>query len=113
MRDLSVKRLFFLFRTPCRGFLVLALLGIFNFSAEAKPYGIAIRHATGPFLNGALPEIAPSISGNWSAVVAFPNLLFTNSVGLCPVPGTDQLCVWEREGRVWTFQNSRDTINLR
>ncbi len=53
-----------------------------------------------------MPEVAPSISGNWSAIVAFPNLLFTNSVGLTSVPGTDQLCVWEREGRVWTFQNS-------
>ena len=53
-----------------------------------------------------MPEVAPGISGNWSAVVAFPNLLFTNSVGLAPVPGTDELCVWEREGRVWTFENS-------
>ena len=52
-----------------------------------------------------MPETAPGISGNWSAVVAFPNLLFTNAVGLTSVPGTDELCVWEREGRVWTFQN--------
>jgi uncharacterized repeat protein (TIGR03806 family) len=108
MRGLSVKRLYFLLRTRCRGLLVLALLATFIFSAGAKPYGITIRHATGPFLNGALPEVAPTISGNWSAVVAFPNLLFTNSVGLCSIPATDQLCVWEREGRVWTFQNSRD-----
>ena len=36
-------------------------------------------------------------------------LLFTNAVGLAAVPGTDQLCVWEREGRVWTFQNSPGT----
>jgi uncharacterized repeat protein (TIGR03806 family) len=42
-------------------------------------------------------------------VVAFPNLLFTNSVGLAAVPGTDQLCVWEREGRIWTFQNAVGT----
>ena len=52
-----------------------------------------------------MPETAPGISGNWSAVVAFPNLLFTNAVGLTSVPGTDQLCVWEREGRIWTFEN--------
>ncbi len=32
--------------------------------------------------------------------------MFTNSVGLAPVPGSDQLAVWEREGRVWTFENS-------
>ena len=56
-----------------------------------------------------MPEVAPAISGNWSAVNAFPNLLFTNSVGLTSIPGTDQLCVWEREGRVWSFENSPDT----
>jgi hypothetical protein len=111
-----VKRLYFPFRAQCQGLLLLALLGSFIFSAaakpvppEVKPYGITVRTSTGAFLDGRLPEVAPSISGNWSAIVAFTNLLFTNSVGLCPVPGTDQLCVWEREGRVWTFQNSPGT----
>jgi len=74
--------------------------------AGAKPYGLANRPAGGAFLNGVMPEVAPGISGNWSAVVAFTNLVFTNSTGLTSVPGTDELCVWEREGRVWTFQNS-------
>ncbi|HTV76069.1 MAG TPA: PQQ-dependent sugar dehydrogenase, partial [Candidatus Baltobacteraceae bacterium] len=84
----------------------LALLGSLVISAGAKPYGLAARPDVGAFLNGAMPETAPGISGNWSAVVAFPNLLFTNAVGLAPVPGTDELCVWEREGRIWTFENS-------
>jgi uncharacterized repeat protein (TIGR03806 family) len=53
-----------------------------------------------------MPEIAPGISGQWSAVVAFTNLAFTNAVGLTHVPGTKRLCVWEREGRVWTFENN-------
>jgi len=75
----------------------------------AKAYGLKARPSVAPFLNGTMPEIAPSISGNWSAVVAFPNLTFTNSVGLTAVPGTDQLCVWEREGRVWTFVNNHET----
>jgi uncharacterized repeat protein (TIGR03806 family) len=88
---------------------MLALAGVAVVSADAKPWGITAVPATGPFLNGALPEVAPSISGNWSAVVAFTNLLFTNSVGLAPVPGTDDLCVWEREGRIWTFRNSPGT----
>ncbi|MDR3459434.1 MAG: PQQ-dependent sugar dehydrogenase [Verrucomicrobiae bacterium] len=86
--------------------LLLAVVGGLLFSAHAKPYGLTNRPAAGAFLNGVMPETAPSISGNWSAVVAFTNLVFTNSVGLTPVPGTDQLCVWEREGRVWTFPNS-------
>ena len=75
----------------------------------ARPYGLTARPAVPPFLNGTLPEIAPAISGNWSAVDAFPHLLFTNSVGLTAVPGTDQVCVWEREGRVWSFVNRPET----
>ncbi len=83
------------------------MLGGLVFSAERQTLRIWIRVRTaGAFLNGAMPEIAPAISGNWSAVVAFTNLLFTNSVGLTSVPGTDELCVWEREGRIWTFENS-------
>jgi hypothetical protein len=84
----------------------LALLGGLIISANEKPYGLTARPNVVAFLNGAMPETAPGISGNWSAVVAFTNLFFTNSVGLTPVPGTDELCVWEREGRVWTFENS-------
>ena len=92
--------------------LSLALSGSLFLSAGAKPifseksYGLTNRAPVGAFLNGMMPEFAPNISGNWSAVDAFTNLLFTNSVGLTPVPGTDELCVWEREGRIWAFQNS-------
>ncbi|HZF01301.1 MAG TPA: PQQ-dependent sugar dehydrogenase [Methylomirabilota bacterium] len=85
---------------------ILAVIGGFILSASAKPYGLDSRPNVGAFLNGAIPETAPAISGNWSAVVAFPNLLFTNAVGLTFVPTSNQLCVWEREGRVWTFENS-------
>ena len=96
-------------RASGRVFFAFALSGCFVFTAAARPYGLNSRPAIGAFLNGAMPEMAPGISGNWSAVVAFPNLLFTNAVGLTSVPGTDELCVWEREGRVWTFQNSPGT----
>jgi uncharacterized repeat protein (TIGR03806 family) len=84
--------------------VLLLLAGIVPF-AHAAPYGLDSRPSIGPFLNGTMPETAPAISGNWSAVPAFPNLLFTNAVGLTYVPGTDELCVWEREGRIWTFKN--------
>ncbi len=90
----------------CQWLVILALFGIFVFSAAAKPYGVNAVPQTGPFLNGVVPEVAPVISGNWSAVVAFTNLLFTNSVGLTHVPDSNLLCVWEREGRVWMFDNS-------
>ena len=68
--------------------LSLVLLGSFCFvggcqtHGPRKSYGLTNRPAIGAFLNGAMPEIAPAISGNWSAVNAFTNLLFTNSVGL-------------------------------
>ena len=101
-----VKRMFFNLRASGRLFFAVAFLGCLVLSAGAKPYGLTARPAIGAFLNGTMPETAPGISGNWSAVVAFTNLLFTNAVGLTFVPGTDELCVWEREGRVWTFQNS-------
>ncbi|HEY4417080.1 MAG TPA: PQQ-dependent sugar dehydrogenase [Verrucomicrobiae bacterium] len=82
-------------------------LGSGTFMAHAaRPYGLKPVPPTGAFLNGTLPEVAPMISGNWTAVDAFPQLWFTNSVGLTQVPDSNQLCVWEREGRVWTFDNS-------
>ncbi|HSU66821.1 MAG TPA: PQQ-dependent sugar dehydrogenase [Tepidisphaeraceae bacterium] len=55
-----------------------------------------------------MPELGPGISGNWSAVIAFPNLAFKNALGLSPLPGTSRLVVWEREGRVWSFENHAD-----
>ncbi|EEF57830.1 LamG-like jellyroll fold domain-containing protein [Pedosphaera parvula] len=74
-------------------------------SFTASAYGLGLRPAFGPFLNNQMPETAPVISGNWSAVVAFTNLTFTNALGLASVPGTDKLVVWEREGRVYSFTN--------
>jgi len=101
-----VKRMFLKLRASGKMLFAFAFSGCLVFSAGAKPHGLDARPSVGAFLNGTMPETAPGISGNWSAVVAFTNLLFTNAVGLAPVPGTDELCVWEREGRVWTFQNS-------
>jgi uncharacterized repeat protein (TIGR03806 family) len=56
-----------------------------------------------------MSELGPGVSGNWSAVVAFPNLGFQNAVGLCPFPDSNRLVVWEREGRIWSFENSPET----
>jgi uncharacterized repeat protein (TIGR03806 family) len=109
---LFVKKLFSKFSALSKSLLIFALLGNFIFSASAKTFGLTARPTVSAFLNGAMPEIAPNISGNWSAVVAFTNLLFTNSVGLTFVPAsnkaTNQLCVWEREGKIWTFENAPD-----
>ena len=74
--------------------------------AQSQPYGLTQRPAVAPFLNGNVPQAGPGISGNWSAVVAFTNLVFTNALGILPVPGTSKLVVWEREGRMYSFTNS-------
>jgi uncharacterized repeat protein (TIGR03806 family) len=74
----------------------------------AAPYGLSGREPIGPYLNGRMPELGPGISGNWSTVVAFPNIAFKNALGLCVIPGTSRLAVWEREGRLWSFENKPD-----
>lgn len=90
-----------------RCLLPVALVCLATIRAVSQPYGLDTRPAIGPFLNGTLPPSAPVISGTWSAVVAFTNLVFTNAVGLTHVPGTTRLTVWEREGRVYSFENNR------
>ena len=100
------KRLVYRLMTPTiRALLLGAVLLGLPLSARAQPYGLTSRPVVGPFLNGAVPESAPTLSGNWSAVVAFPNLTFLNAVGLTHLPGTAKLVVWEREGRIYHFDN--------
>ena len=72
-----------------RGLFGLAALATV-LSASAQPYGLDSRPAVGPFLNNVMPETAPVIAGNWTAVVAFTNLYFTNALGFTHVPGTNR-----------------------
>ena len=90
----------------CVAIGVLPLWSLLTETIAAQPYGLNTRPAIGPFLNGALPQTAPLLSGNWSTVVAFPNLTFINAVGLTHLPGTTRLVVWEREGRIYSFENN-------
>src|SRR5579883_2415444 len=43
------------------------------------------------------------------AVNAFPSLTFEDPTWLMPVPGTNQLLVAGRQGKIWTFVNSATT----
>lgn len=90
-----------------RSFALNLLLSICAFPkpADAQTHGLTTRPVVAPYLDGALPTQPPTLSGNWSAVVAFPNLNFLNPTGLAPMPGTTKLVVWEREGRVYQFEN--------
>ncbi len=78
-------------------------------SAKAQSYGLPARPNVNAFYDGVFPTEAPSIPANWSTVVAFPNLSFQGAVGLTSIPGTNKLLVWEREGKIWVFDNDPAT----
>ncbi len=85
------------------GTWMLTLLAIGGMPAKRLPFAA--------FSDGVLPKAAPVLAGDWSVQLAFPKLTFQNPLGLCAVPGTDELLVWEREGRVWRFRNHPDTAD--
>ena len=85
------------------------LVSAFCLNAHAQPYGLSTRPNVGAYYDNTLPPDAPAIPANWSTVLAFPNLMFLNPVGLAPVPGTNKLIVWEREGKIWVFDNDPAT----
>lgn len=78
-------------------------------SAKAQSYGLSARPSVGAFFDGTFPTEAPSVPASWSTVVAFPNLSFVGAVGLTSIPGTNKLIVWEREGKIWVFDNDPAT----
>ncbi|MES2439015.1 MAG: Ig-like domain-containing protein [Verrucomicrobiota bacterium] len=79
--------------------------------SSAQGYGLTSRPSVGPYLDGVMPTTPPVVATNWSTVVAFPNLTFVNALGLLPIPGTNKLIVWEREGRIHSFANDPATAS--
>lgn len=71
----------------------------------ARSAALLKRPAFAAYHGGIFPKKAPILAGDWSVRLAFPNLSFQNPVGLCPIPGSNDLLVWEREGKVWRFRN--------
>lgn len=80
-----------------------ALLSLFWGATASK--GELTRPNVGAYYDGILPPEAPAVASDWSTELAFPNLTFLNSLGLTQIPGTNKLLVWEREGKVWVFDN--------
>ena len=72
------------------------------------PYGMATRPAFPAYL-GTLPPTAPTFSGTWTAVPVWDNLTFLNPMGIAQIPGTSRMMVWEREGRIYTFDKAPGT----
>ncbi len=82
------------------------LLSSASFRAAGQSYGLSQRPTVGAYYDNAFPPEPPPVPANWTAVEAFPGLSFLNPVGLAPVPGTNKLVVWEREGKIWVFDNN-------
>lgn len=91
--------------------LALAVLGFFltGQNARAQAYGLASRPTVGPYLDSVVPTVPPAEPTTWSTAVAFPNLSFQNPMGLGPMPGTNKLFVWQREGQVYLVDNDPNT----
>ena len=75
----------------------------------AQQRGLISRPDVDAYYDGIFPTTPPAVPGNWSTVIAFPNLTFLNPVGLAPIPGTNKLIVWERDGKIWSFDNNPAT----
>jgi glucose/arabinose dehydrogenase/regulation of enolase protein 1 (concanavalin A-like superfamily)/mono/diheme cytochrome c family protein len=89
---------------------MLALIAFIEV-VHAQPHGLPTRPIVGPYLNGAMPAQPPVIGTDWTTVVAFPDLTFLNPMGILPMPGTTRLIVWEREGRIYHFENTPEVTN--
>ncbi len=97
------------FMPRLRSLLLLSALLWAGVAGGAPPYGLPSRPAFAPYNNGQLVETAPVVTGSWSTVVAYPNLTFLDALGVLPLPGTSKLVVWEREGRVYSFDDNATT----
>jgi glucose/arabinose dehydrogenase len=89
--------------------LALAALLLLGSKATAQLHGIEQRPDVEAYYDGVFPPVPPAIANNWSTVLAFPELTFLNPVGLTSIPGTNQLVVWERDGKIWSFENNPAT----
>jgi uncharacterized repeat protein (TIGR03806 family) len=75
-----------------------------------SPRGAELTKPAGEaFMGGRFPSKAPAIPTDFELEIAFTNLTFQNPMGVTPMPGSDRLVVWEREGKVWSFQNAPGT----
>lgn len=86
-----------------------ALAALALTSSALADYGLTSRPSFTAYNGGTLPPTAPTFSGSWSTVPAFNNLTFINALGITQMPGTNNMVVWEREGRVYTFDKNANT----
>ncbi|MAS94834.1 MAG: hypothetical protein CMO55_16675 [Verrucomicrobiales bacterium] len=78
----------------------------------AQSGGLDQAEPIGAYLDGNLPSETPRpATGSWTLVNAFPNLTFIDPVQMIPVPGTNELLVVEKNGRLAVFENDPATTS--
>jgi glucose/arabinose dehydrogenase len=92
---------------------VAALVSCGNdFTSLAGVAGDAGRLGASPVAAG-LDQLPSSLTlpANYRLVPAFPGISFSDPVGLSEAPGTGQLVVAERDGRLFAFENRADVAS--
>lgn len=101
-------------RSKCElGPSLLPLILLLTFCAAGAPGQEVGRDApvpVGAYLNAVFPTLPPAGAGAWKTVRSFPNLTFTDPMWVTPWPGTDDLLMVERMGRLRRFPNRQDAV---
>lgn len=85
------------------GLRLLLCLGVAGLAAPGRPR--AVVAPVGPYFNGVFPRDAPGAAPTWMAVNAFPMLSFTDPMWIAEVPGTSDMLVVEKGGKLKRFRN--------
>jgi uncharacterized repeat protein (TIGR03806 family) len=66
------------------------------------------------FLNGIFPNRTPLdlSETQWQVVNAFPNLSFSQTLVITPIPSNNRLCVGSRAGYIVSFENDPNTTSV-
>lgn len=75
----------------------LLSIGLSSLAAAAVPVA--------PYFNGKFPIQAPNSAG-WDTANAFPLLIFVDPMWISEVPGTGDMCVVGKDGRIVRFPNT-------
>ena len=94
-----------------RSFLLFALILTFFGGTAFVTYimngpGLTAPQTISAYLNGAFPNVAPGSSTDYEYQVAFPNLTFDKPLFLEPMPGTSDLLLGQRDGKLYTFADN-------
>jgi uncharacterized repeat protein (TIGR03806 family) len=85
-------------------------LGTLLLTIAAHAGGLDSPQPVAPYLNGAFPAVPPGEATGWSTVNAFPNLTFVEPLHLSEIPGSNQLLLVCKNGRLLRFENDPATL---